>query len=323
MLSQKRGDDMKVGFIGAGRAGCSLGRYFADKADGMQVAGYYSLVEEEAIWAAAQTGSVCYKTPEEVLAAVDSLIISTSDGAVKGVWESISKENLEGRIICHLSGSLSSDVFSGIEAYGAYPLSIHPMFAFSSRESDLQQLQEVCFTLEGAPQAVSAWQRVFGLMGNPVEVIRKECKPSYHAAASLLSNHVIAVLSEGYALLKECGFTEESARQFTATLVRENVERVIEKGCVEALTGPIERGDFETVQKHLRALNASATEIHSECKKDNYPASGEEIHPGNGEEIHPAFGKEIYHACGKELLRLAQQKNPERDYSRMRKLLYV
>ncbi len=290
-MSQKRGDDMKVGFIGAGRAGCSLGRYFADKAGqaGMQVAGYYSIMEEEAKWAAAYTGSAYFHTPEEVLAAVDTLIISTPDGAVKGVWESISKENLEGRIICHLSGSLSSDVFSGIEAHGAYPLSIHPMFAFSSRESVYEQLQEVCFTLEGAPQAVTVWQRIFELTGNPAEVIRKECKPAYHAAASILSNHVVGVLSMGYQLLERCGFSEEAARRFTATLVRENVERVIENGCVQALTGPIERGDLETVQKHLAVLEESE--------------------------------KEIYLTCGKELLRLAEQKNPERDYESMMAIL--
>ena len=105
---------MKLGFIGAGKAGCSLGRYFLDK--GVEVTGYYSLIEEEARWAAAFTKTQMFSTVNEVIAANDSIIISTPDGAVKSVWDSLDKELINNRIICHLSGSLSSDVFSGLDA---------------------------------------------------------------------------------------------------------------------------------------------------------------------------------------------------------------
>ncbi|MBR1866106.1 MAG: DUF2520 domain-containing protein [Lachnospiraceae bacterium] len=277
---------MKVGFIGAGKAGCSLGKYFATKADRqeLEVTGYYSLKEEDAVWAAAFTESACFRTAEEVMAASDTIILSTPDGAVKHVWESCNKENGRGKIICHLSGSLSSDVFSGIEQYEAYPLSIHPMFAFSSREFVYQQLNEVSFTLEGHVQAVTVWRSLLTTLGNPVIEIEKDVKPKYHAAASLLSNHVVAVLSAGYELLCQCGFTEEQARSASSALVRDNVEHVICQGAAEALTGPVERADVETIQRHLSVL--------------------EDLQRG------------IYLSCGRELVRLAKQKNPDRDYEK-------
>ena len=198
---------MKVGFIGAGKAGCSLGKYFSKqmKAD-IQVTGYYSLIEEEARWAAAFTNSEFFSSAEDIIAASDTIILSTPDGAIKNVWETIKKDNIQGRIFCHLSGSLSSDVFSGIEMYNAYPISIHPMFAFSDKESVYQQLHEVYFTLEGHSYAVKHWKEMFAAMGNLTVEITKDVKPKYHAAASLLSNHVIAVLEAGYRLLEECGF---------------------------------------------------------------------------------------------------------------------
>ncbi len=282
---------MKIGFIGAGKAGCSLGKYFSDKAicANIQVSGYYSLIEEEARWAAAFTDSTFFDDADKLIAASDTIILSTPDGEIKKVWETIEKDNIQGKIFCHLSGSLSSDVFSGIETYGAYPISIHPMFAFSDKESVYRQLNDVCFTLEGHPFAISMWEEKFSQMKNETREISKEVKPKYHTAASLLSNHVIAVLNAGYELLEECGFPEEEARRFSQILVKANVEQVIELGAIRALTGPIERNDVETVEKHLSVMNYDIGQL--------------------------------YRFCGNQLLELSQQKNPDRDYTELSNIL--
>lgn len=282
---------MKIGFVGAGRAGCSLGKYFTRKAAqaDVTVTGYNSIVEEEARWAAEFTGSSVFERIEDVIAASDAIILSTPDGAIKKVWDTIDKKNLTGKMICHLSGSLSSDVFSEIDTYGGYAISIHPMFAFSNKDSVYQQLDSVSFTLEGHPYAVNAWQQLLDALGNRSVVIDQAKKPKYHAAASILSNQVIAVLATGYELLEECGFSEKEARTFSAALVRDNVEHVIVDGCVSALTGPIERGDVGTVQKHLQELNDTQ--------------------------------KEMYRVCGSKLLELAECKNPQTDYAALESVL--
>lgn len=282
---------MKIGFIGAGKAGCSLGKYFSGKAAqaDIQVSGYYSLMKEEASWAAAFTNSMCFDSVEEVITASDTIILSTPDGAIKKVWETVGKDNIEGKVFCHLSGSLSSDVFSGIDGCGAHPISIHPLFAFSDKESVYTQLKDVRFTLEGDSYAVSLWKEIFGKLENDVIEIFKDVKPKYHAAASILSNHVVAVLNAGYHLLTECGFSEEEARRFTKILVTNNVEHVIENGCVEALTGPIERGDVATVKKHLEVI---------------------------GKDVET-----LYRCCGLDLVKVAKIKNQDRDYTEIEKVL--
>lgn len=282
---------MKIGFIGAGKAGCSLGKYLSGKATQaqIQVSGYYSLIEEEARWAAAFTNSMYFESIEEVIVASDTIIVSTPDGAIKNVWETIKKDNIKGKVFCHLSGSLSSDVFSGIEEYGAYSISIHPMFAFSDKESVYTQLKDVRFTLEGDCYAVSLWKNVFVKLGNEVIEISKDVKPKYHAAASMLSNHVVAVLNAGYHLLAECGFSDEEARQFSKMLVSNNIEHVMDKGCVDALTGPIERGDVVTVKKHLEVI---------------------------GKDI-----EDLYRTCGLELVKIAKMKNPNRNYVEIEEVL--
>lgn len=282
---------MNISFIGAGRAACSLGKYlstFQGKAD-VQITGYYSLLAKDAKWAATFTDSKFFETMEEAIAASDTIILSTPDGAIKNVWESMSKNQINGKTICHLSGSLSSDVFSGIEGYGAYPISIHPLVAFSDKESVYKQLNQVSFTLEGHPYAISKWKEVFHKTGNSAVEIAKEQKPVYHAAASMLSNHVIAVLETGYQLLEQCGFSSEEARQFSSVLVRHNMENVINAGSIQALTGPIERGDTETITKHLSCLNDTA--------------------------------KEIYKACGRQLISISKEKNPAKNYQDIENVL--
>ena len=282
---------MKIGFIGAGKAGCSLGKYFAihNTSANVEVSGYYSLIEEEAKWAAEFTNSRFFESMNEVMDASDSIILSTPDGEVSNVWNSMNKNKVKGKLICHLSGSLSSDVFSGIESIGAYPISIHPMFAFSNKESVYEQLNHVCFTLEGHPYAINAWKKVFDSLGNRSLEISKDVKPKYHAAASLLSNHVIAVLNTGYELLMECGFSEEDARSFSKVLVQDNVKHVLEDGTINALTGPIERGDIGTVQKHLAVMDEKQ--------------------------------QSIYKTCGTELIHIAKKRNPDRDYKEIEKSL--
>ena len=136
-----------------------------------------------------------------------------------------------------------------------------------------------------------------GIYGNIKEVqekaflieISKDVKPKYHAAASILSNHVVAVLNAGYHLLTECGFSDIEARQFSKMLVTNNLEHVIDTGCVSALTGPIERGDAETVKKHLEVMDKET--------------------------------KDLYRVCGLELVRIAKTKNPDRNYIEIEKIL--
>jgi predicted short-subunit dehydrogenase-like oxidoreductase (DUF2520 family) len=105
----------------------------------------------------------------------------------------------------------------------------------------------------------------------------------------VLSNHVIAVLQTGYEMLMDCGFSEEEARSFSQVLVRENVEHVINQGAVSALTGPIERADYATVEKHLAVLDDKQ--------------------------------KSMYQTCGDKLVEIAREKNPKRDYRQIEELL--
>lgn len=280
---------MKIGIIGAGKVGTTLGKYLSDA--GIKVTGFYSRSKESADEAATFTRSKAYDKLSELVENSDTLFITTPDGAIEQVWEELMLLNIHQYCICHFSGSLSSRVFSGIEKTGAFGLSIHPMYAFSNKFTSYEQFHTAYLTLEGAEPAFSTMKELFQRLGHKVLSLKAEDKMKYHAAAAMASNFMLGLMQASMDILGECGFTQEDARELMAPLVRGNITSMLEKGCVEALTGPMERGDVSTVKKHLEALQGSQEEG-------------------------------IYRSLSGKMIALAQQKNPERDYTPMRKIFY-
>ena len=123
-------------------------------------------------------------------------------------------------------------------------------------------------------------------------------KTLYHAAAVMVSNQIVALADMGTALLVKCGFSEAAAAEALAPLLLGNAQSVAEKGAVNALTGPIERGDAQTVSKHLQEIRKFAAESTV------------------GQDILTA-----YTALSKQLIRIAQQKHPHKDYKHLEKEL--
>lgn len=278
---------MRIGIIGAGKVGVTLGKYLTDA--GIVVCGFYSRTKTNAAQAADFVKTNLYEELDDLVRASDTLFITVPDGEIGNVWDCIAEYDLKDKIICHFSGSLSSNVFSGIEHTGAAGVSIHPMYAFSDKFTSYQQFHTACLVIEGDPEAVQPMQILFASkLGHLVQQIQTEDKIKYHAAAALASNYMIALLETSMRLLAECGFSGEDSLTLLRPLIQNNVESMLEKGTTEALTGPVERGDIGTVQKHLDVLQGGEAES-------------------------------IYRDLGNVLTELAKQRHPEWDDTVMRK----
>lgn len=279
---------MKIGFIGAGKVGVSLGKYLKEK--GRQVGGYYSLSRESALWAANFTQTTHYESIQEIMSNCGMIFFTVPDDSIEKVWEE-SKVFASGKIIVHCSGLHSSKIFSDIDSTGSSAYSIHPLCAISSRETSWEQLGNVLFTIEGDEKNISTIQQMFMQMGNRTRIISAENKIKYHAAASLASNHMTAVFYMAEKLFLECGFSEKEAETELYALAKGNLENIFAQGCTASLTGPIERNDTETVRKHIDELDIEL--------------------------------KSAYLENAKQLVELAQKKNPNRNYEAMHHLLFI
>ncbi len=280
---------MKTGFIGAGKVGCSLGKLFSTR--GIEVSGYYDRNTKYAKEAAQFTDSKVFAATEILIQASDVLFITVPDGLITTVFEEIRTLPIEGKYICHCSGSISSEgAFPGIGSTNAYDYSVHPLFAVSDRFGTYQELADAFFTLEGNRQHIDDMSRLLSRAGLRFQIIDSSSKTRYHLAAVYSSNLMLPLIQKAVTLLKGCGFTEVDALKAITPLVSGNVKHVLETGPAKALTGPVERGDIATLQKHL------------------------EVSSGDDD-------RELYTLLSKELLPLAKAKNPERDYSELEHFL--
>ena len=277
---------LKVGFIGAGKVGCSLGDYF--RHNGIPVVGYISRTQAKAGGAALEQRRYI-DTIDKLLTICDVLFLTVPDDAIADVWEQIRTSPIQGKYICHCSGSLSSAVLSGIRETGAYGYSIHPMFPFKSKKTAYEDLRHALFTVEGDSCHIQEVKALIRHCGNPVVEIHREDKPSYHAAAVFASNLMVGLMEEAVQLLMQCGFERKEAMAALKPLAVSNLENIFEAGTRDALTGPVERHDLQTVKKHLKVLG--------EDKKDTYIS------------------------LTREIIKIAEDRHPEISYADMKQVL--
>ncbi len=145
---------MKIGFIGAGKVGFSLGKFFSH--NGITVTGYYSRHRESAQEAAEFTGSMCYDALGALIQDSDALFLTVTDAAIPSVFQQLKEFELSGKQICHCSGAMSAqEAFSGIAQTGAYGYSIHPLFPISSKLESYRELSGAFFCM-AAMKRISA-----------------------------------------------------------------------------------------------------------------------------------------------------------------------
>ena len=253
-----------IGFIGAGKVGCSLGRYFSRRAT---LVGYASKSFASAQQAATLTNSCAWEQASSLCEACDTLFITTPDDQIAEAWGALKKSmpaaSLNGKIICHCSGAAPSSILEGAEKLGASVYSVHPLFAISSKTLPVEELQRAFFTLEGSKNNLPALTTFMEALGNSYTVISAEHKTRYHAAAALASNHVVGLYKLACEELERCGFTAHDAEAALAPLFLGNAEHIAHDGTLQALTGPAQRGDMKTINKHLDCLDGTTHQVYA------------------------------------------------------------
>jgi predicted short-subunit dehydrogenase-like oxidoreductase (DUF2520 family) len=245
----------KIAFIGAGKVGLSLGKYFLQK-DNI-INGYYSKKVESAKTAANFTDSKVYYNLEELIESNDLIFITTPDDQIYNVWNEILlyKSLINNKIFCHTSGSLSSDIFEYANTYNAYTYSTHPMYAFSDKFTSYRNLNTASFSIEGSKEKLTYMKKFLESLGNEVLLIDGEKKALYHLANVVSSNFVLGLISLSCKYMKDCGIDEDKALKALMPLIKNNINNIETNGIINSLTGPIERSDIGTIKKHLDAIS--------------------------------------------------------------------
>jgi predicted short-subunit dehydrogenase-like oxidoreductase (DUF2520 family) len=200
-------------------------------------------------------------TPEALDA--DVILLSVPDDVLEKVAQKLAKiggEKLHGKIVLHTSGALDHRVLAPLARRGAFTGSMHPMQTFTGRGAP--RLDGVIFSIEGAPTARRAAQKIARALGGTPVIIHANDKPAYHASGTSVAGHALALVESATQTLMKIGFNRRRANQALLPLIRQMLDNYESLGPHAAWTGPLSRGDYATISKHVRALRRFPREFH-------------------------------------------------------------
>lgn len=248
-----------MAIVGAGAVGTTLAR--ALRASGYDVVAVLSRTVSDAEGLADRVGaSVAASSWEALPAAVRLVWICVPDDAIASVAEALSglDHPWADTIVAHTSGAKTAAALAPLTHQGAATMSFHPMQTFAP-DTPPEAFEDIVVGLEGDERALAAGETLGRALGaRPVQLSPEE-KVRYHCAAALASNGLVAlmaVVEEVFGGAQETLESATSAVELVGPLVEQTWEN-LETGVPESvLTGPVQRGDEETLRAHLDALGA-------------------------------------------------------------------
>jgi predicted short-subunit dehydrogenase-like oxidoreductase (DUF2520 family) len=195
--------------------------------------------------------------PHPVPAGISIVILAVPDAALAEVAFDLAQAGAppRGCAVFHLSGALSTEVLAPLHAVGYTVGSLHPLQAVADPWLSGDRLVGAAFAIAGEPAAVAAARRLVDSLSGRALLVPPQRRPVYHAAAVVASNYLLALVSFAVRLMAQAGVSEEEAVPALLPLIRGTLDNLEKLGVPAALTGPIPRGDVDTVRLHLARLS--------------------------------------------------------------------
>lgn len=280
-----------ISLIGAGRLGRSLGRSL--RARGWKIHAVVTTSQSSGKRAirAIGGGRPLDRINRDIFVA-PVILIAVPDSAIQHVVAQLSSypDELRKRVVLHTSGALGSDVLAALRTHGALLGSIHPLQSFSG--VSVPVLEGRIFAVEGDAAAIRVARGITRALGGQVFLLDSSSKPLYHAAASMSSGHVLAIVESAIQIFASLGMKRREALRALLPLTRQVLENVERLGTRAAWTGPLARGDYQVISSHQEALHDRPEEFAAAYQALNNLAA--RVLARNPEEILAAL-KEISH----------------------------
>lgn len=249
-----------IAIVGPGRMGLALGAALK-KADAVERLVYYGRAMEPPPHPLFDgTDAAEYRIgPHPMPPGTSVVILAVPDARLAEVAYDVGSQGPAppGCVALHLAGALSTEVLAPLHAQGYAVGSMHPLQAVADPWHASDRLMGIAFALAGEPAAIAAGKRlVSALHGLPL-IIPPSKRQIYHASAVVASNYLISLIGFAVRLMMETGASEADAVAALLPLVHGTLENLEKLGLSASLTGPIARGDADTVRLHLARLSDS------------------------------------------------------------------
>ncbi|HBQ60955.1 MAG TPA: hypothetical protein DD671_15385 [Balneolaceae bacterium] len=225
--------------------------------------------------------------PQNEEALGELIFLTSSDDAIPEIAANLAqiRSTFVGKFFVHCSDTLSSEILKPLQEKGAQVASFHPMRSITPKTKDFK---EVWFDVEGDEAVVAMLENIADTLGSFTFRVEPEAKSLLHVSAVVASNYLV-VLADLAATISAMGnIPEDKALKALSSLMQNTLNNVSELGTEEALTGPVVRGDLETIRDHMAKLegNSEVLRIYKMLgyraldivkRKDEWTAAHDEI----------------------------------------------
>ena len=252
-----------VAIVGPGRLGTVLAKQLASA--GCQITEIISRSRRHSLATAAKQArklGARARTSSDALLDATVIWFCVPDSEISKAAAELSRRDWTGKIAIHSSGVLTSDALGLLRKKGAMVASVHPLMTFVG--GSVPNLADVPFAIEGDLRAVDAAKKIVRNLGGNTFPIRKQEKAAYHAFATMICPLLVSLLAISETVAQVARISHKEARRRMMPIIHQTLANYSKLGQAGAFSGPIVRGDAESVRKHLKALakNRAATSVY-------------------------------------------------------------
>jgi predicted short-subunit dehydrogenase-like oxidoreductase (DUF2520 family) len=247
---------LTLNIIGAGHVGRVLGKLFA-------ASGVFEVQDVLTRSAASARDAAGFIGAGRAVARIAELrpaaawLLAVGDDQIASVCAALASEQaLDGALVFHCSGARSAAELQSAARAGALTASVHPVRSFADPAGVVADFGGTFCGVEGDARALALLQPALDAIGARTVAIDAAAKAVYHAASVFASNYLVTVLDAALRAYQAAGIAEPVARELARPLAMETLANVFRLGPETALSGPVARGDFDTVERQRAAVAA-------------------------------------------------------------------
>lgn len=260
---------LTINLIGAGKLGKSIA-YLLHHRAGVIIQGIYSKTSASAASAAAFIGAGTPFTHLAALPPAQLWLITTTDEAISSVAKELSHHpGIRDSAAIHFSGSIAAAALEPLANKAMATASVHPMYSFAQPYQVIEDYQDVYCAIEGNKELLPGLFKLFKTIGSIPYEIDGSQKSVYHAAGVFASNYLITLADSALTCLNNAQVPQAIAADLTLKLMRNTLNNIENTpSLIDALTGPLQRGDSKTITSHLHALPQRLVELYQTLGKN-------------------------------------------------------
>ncbi|MFC1872430.1 Rossmann-like and DUF2520 domain-containing protein [Chloroflexota bacterium] len=249
---------MKIGFIGAGTVGTALAVLLSSK--GYPVVAVASRTAASAATFTIQVpGCSAAANNQAVADTADLVFITTPDDIIPTIAQEVSWR--KGQSVVHCSGAASTDILEPAKQVGAATATMHPLQSFAGVEKAIENIPGSTFAIEAEGTLLALLEEMSSALGGYPIRLKAADKTLYHASAVMACNYFVTLMNLSAELWETFGASKQEALRALMPLLKGTLNNLEQIGLPDCLTGPIARGDTDTIKKHLAALNERNPDI--------------------------------------------------------------